>query len=373
MPVAGATGFTTYDLTTGVKLDVEDAIYLLSPFDVPLQTALDGAGRSALSTGTVMEKKYEWQDEALLVQRSRLNGAITNVATTLAVTTGDGIKFAIGDVLLLESELVRVTGVSTDTLTITRSYASSTAAAHADLVVVVCVGQALPEGSDPGAARAVDRTNRFNYTEIFGPWLVHTTGTEDAIAKYGLRGTEFDHQAANRLKEMFVTLEQTLLYGERFEDATNKWRTFGGLRYWITSNVDSSTTTLTETALLDRLQTSYDNGGNIDRIVVGSKQKRVISQFNATLIRYNQNESDRGQIVENYDSDFGRQMVILDRWVRTSDLFAFNRDQAEIVTLRPFQFEMLAKTGDAKKGQLVGEKGMKFRRESHAMRFSALT
>lgn len=373
MPVAGSTGFNTYDLTVGIKLDFEDAIYLLSPYDVPLQGTVDGSGRSAMSTGTVTAKKYEWQDEELLTQRSSLQGAITNVATTLVFKAGDGVKFAKGDVLLIDSEYIRITSISTDTATVTRSYASSTAAAHSDLAVIVGVGQTLPEGSDPEAARAVDRTGRFNYTQIFGPWLVHVTASEDAVAKYGLTGSEFDHQVANRFKEMAITFEQALIYGERLEDASNKWRSFGGLKYWITSNVDSTTTTLTEALLLDRLQAAYDAGGNPDRIVVGSKQKRVISQFNATLIRYNQNESDRGQIVENYDSDFGRQAVILDRWVRTADLFIYNRDQAEIKTLRPWQFEMLAKTGDATKGQVVGEKGFVFRRQQHAARFSALT
>lgn len=373
MPTAGSTGFTTYDLTVGVKLDVEDAIYLLSPFDTPLQTAVDGSGRSALSTGPVSQKKYEWHDETLLTQRTTLAANMTNSQTTATVATGDGLKFAAGDVILLDSELVRVTSVSTDTLTITRSYASSVAATHATSVAAVGVGQALPEGSDPSAARANDRVNRYNYTQIFGPWKVHVTGTENVIDKYGLSGNEFDHQTANRFKEMAVTMEQALLYGERLEDTSNKWRTFGGLRYWITSNVDSSTTTLTEALFLDRVQAAYDAGGNPDRIVVGSKQKRVISAWNATLIRYNQNEDSRGQVVENYDSDFGRQSIILDRWVRTSDLFGFNRDQAEILTLRPWQFEMLAKTGDAISGMIVGEKGFKLRRESHAFRFSALT
>src|SRR5687768_10868554 len=126
MAIAGATGFSTYDLTVGVKLDVEDAIYLLSPFDVPLQSAVDGEGRSALATGPVSQKKYEWHDETLLNQRSTLAANMTNVQTTATIAAGDGSKFAAGDVILLDSELVRVTSVSTDTLTITRSYASST-------------------------------------------------------------------------------------------------------------------------------------------------------------------------------------------------------------------------------------------------------
>lgn len=373
MPIAGDTGFQTYDLTVGVKLDYEDAIYLLSPFDVPLLGSVDSGGRSALASGNVTEKKYEWQDEELLLPKTTVNGAQTNVETSLEVAAGTGIRFGVGDLLRIGAEVLRVEAVATDTLTVERGYAGTSGAAISDGDAVVCIGQALPEGSDPGDARALDRVNRFNYTQIFGPHKIHVTGSENAVAKYGLQGTEFDHQTANRFKEMMISLEQAVLYGERQEDTTNKLRSFGGLFFWITTNVNSTDTAITEALLLDQLQTCYDAGGNPDRIVVGSKRKREISAFNSTLIRYDKEDTARGQVVENYDSDFGRQAVILDRWVRRSDAFIFNRDQAEVVTLRPATFEMLAKTGDAVSGMIVAEKGFKFRRELHAARFSALT
>jgi hypothetical protein len=77
--------------------------------------------------------------------------------------------------------------------------------------------------------------------------------------------------------------------------------------------------------------------------------------------------------VNYYDSDFGRLSLIMSRWCGIPDVFGFNRDQFELTTLRPMQFEMLAKTGDSMKGQIVAEKTAKFRRQQHAFRFSALT
>jgi len=364
---------TTYLLTTGVKLDFEDAVFLISPYDVPLQGTSDAAGRSALPTGIATEKKVEWQDETLLIARTTLRTTIRRLDTSVVVATGDGTKFQAGDLIIIDSEVIRVSSVSTDTLTVVRAYGLTTAALHTSAAIMIGLGQALPEGSDPEPTRAIDRTNRFNYTQIFGPIAVQTSGSEDAVQKYGLSGTEFDHQVANRMKEMSVSLEQDLLYGVRAEDTSNFWRSMGGLEYWITTNVDSSTTTLTETALLNSLQACFDAGGAPDRIVTGSRQKRVISNFNASLIRYANQDMLRGQIVESYDSDFGRQAVILDRWCHPNDLFIFNRDQAELVTLRPMQFEMLAKTGDSTKGQVLMEKSFKFKRQQHASRFSALT
>jgi hypothetical protein len=65
--------------------------------------------------------------------------------------------------------------------------------------------------------------------------------------------------------------------------------------------------------------------------------------------------------------------LILDRWVRIADVFVFEREQTQLATLRPLVFEMLAKTGDSLKGQIVAEKTMKVRRYPHAGRFTALT
>ncbi len=63
----------------------------------------------------------------------------------------------------------------------------------------------------------------------------------------------------------------------------------------------------------------------------------------------------------------------MNRWVNKNDAFSFERDQAEITTLRGLTFEMLGKTGDARKGMVVAEKSLRFRRAKHAGRYSVLT
>jgi hypothetical protein len=80
-----------------------------------------------------------------------------------------------------------------------------------------------------------------------------------------------------------------------------------------------------------------------------------------------------GRVVTYVDTDFGRLTVILNRWFRTQDLACFSRDQATLTTLRPMGFEMLAKTGDSKKGQVLTEKTLRFRKERHAFKMTALT
>lgn len=368
----------TYDLTVGVIVDIEDVIHLISPTDVPLLGGQGAGGETVLAAGTCFEKKVEWLDENLLLPKSTAAATATTTEGVLTVASGHQTRFSTGDELLLGSnERVRVTGYGTtaDTLLVTRAFDGSTGATIATSATVTVIARTLAEGSDPENARSIDRNNRFNITQIFGPDAVHVTGTEKVVRKYGLGGTnEFDKQAANRTKEQYIAVEQALLYGRRIEDVTNKWRAMGGLAYYISTNTDTTTTTITEAKTLDQLQNCYDAGGSPDRAVMGSKTKRVFSGLAAGItVNAARPDPARGTVVDYFDSDFGRVTMIMDRWCRTPDLFLFNRDQAEVLTLRPMQFEMLSKTGDSVKGQVLCEKTFRFRREQHAAMFTALT
>ena len=72
-------------------------------------------------------------------------------------------------------------------------------------------------------------------------------------------------------------------------------------------------------------------------------------------------------------TEFGTVTLVRDRWCLPNDFFLYCRDQTARKVLRPMQFEMLAKTGDSSKGQLVGEEGFKLKGEAHSARMSGLT
>jgi hypothetical protein len=374
---------TTYDLNVGIKLNIEDMIWLVSPFDVPLQGTNGADGRSTLSTDTCFEVKVEWLDEFLLTPRTTLASTQNTADAYLICASGTAGSFQTGDVVLIDTEYEYVTGYgsTTDSLTVTRNWnaAVATTTWHLPTMTgnglptqVVGVGQAIAEGSDTQAARAQDRNDRYNLTQIFGPYAVQVSGTENAVQKYGLTGTEFDHQVANRSKELLIGVEQSLVYGFLYNATGTKQRTMGGMTNYITTNVDTTTTALSDSTILTQLQACFDAGGVPDRFMVGSRQKRNISGINSTDIRYAQQTNARGQVVSYYDSDYGQISIVLNRWVRPSDGFVFCRDQATVATLRPMQFEMLSKTGDSERGHVLGEKTLIFRRQSWAARYTAL-
>jgi len=374
--------YNSYDLTVGVIVEMEPMIQMLSPFDVPLLGQNGAEGGTAITQGTCYEKKVEWLDEELLLPVCAVAEDLDNSETGVDVAAGDILRFSVGDVIQIGSEKMLVSAISSPTLTVTRGAFSSTAATHTTGDKIRILGQALPEGSDPEAPRAKDRVGRYNYTQIFGPTAVRVSGTENVVKKYGLNGiTEFDKQVGNRTKEQLIQLEQAIIYGKASAGSQGSGtdiRTMGGFTDFITTNVDSSTTTITEAKLIDQMQAIFDYGGAADRLLVGATQKRRISALNTTgggtlTVEAMRTDNARGQVINYIDCDFGRISVLLDRWVAVNDAFLFNRDQVELCTLRPLQFEMLAKTGDSIAGQIVQERTLKFFRERHAARFSALT
>jgi hypothetical protein len=298
----------TYDLTVGVKVDMEAFIYTLTPIDTPFLGTYNGtplpAGpqRSALGTETAFAKKVEWLDEELLTPRTTLAATLTTADTVMTVASGARLKFATGDIIRMDAEVIRISGYGTtaDTLLITRAFGGSDAQ-HSNASQVVGVGTAAAEGSDPSAHRFIDRTARFNMTEIFGPWEVKVSETEETITQRGGKfgvASEFDHQVGNRLKEIAVAIEQAIIYGIRVEDTSNEWRSMGGLLYFITTNVDSTTTNaISYSAIRTQMQNAYNQGGMTDLIVVPPAQKVKISDFDSTLVTLDRTDRQRGAVV----------------------------------------------------------------------------
>jgi len=78
----------------------------------------------------------KYNDTDMAAASSTLNGGITAAATSILVAAGHGSRFADGDFLLCENELMLCTGVVTDTLTVQRGIFGTTAATHATATAI---------------------------------------------------------------------------------------------------------------------------------------------------------------------------------------------------------------------------------------------
>ncbi len=367
---------TSYDLTTGVIVDMDEAIYLLSALDSPFLTGVDSDGLSILSSQPTNEKKVEWMHDSILTPSTTLAAWAISTATSLTVATGDALKFSIGDLVLVESEVIRVDSCpDSSTLTVTRGTPYGTTALHNTSLAVVGVGQVLPEGSDPPLPRFTDRSPFYNVTQIFGPEAVSLSKTEQVVAKYGVPN-EMAHQLFQRTQELSIRREQAILYGQRIVD-TNR-RSMGGIFYYTTTNT-TTTTVLNVTSVAAMQQTCWAAGGMPDRLAANPI---ALSDLNAladtSRVRMDFADNRRGRVpIMVVITEFGELTVVRNRWMRTgttaTDALLFKRDQVVRRPLRPLVLEPLAKTGDRDTMMMVCEESLEVKGQNHMAKFTGLS
>ena len=382
---SAAPGATSYDLAVGVKINMDELIYMISPIDSPFINGISTDGRQLLGSSGVDQTEFKWMDEELLLPRAPAagTGAAGAGVTTVAVSTADSFKFQVGDLITIGEEdvvanaSVKIITANTNNGTLTlgewvnHSDWPATAAAEQD--TIICVGSALAEGSDPGDMRAADRTIRSNYTQIFGPTKVQMSRTEQQITRYGV-SDEFAKQLYGRSVENVITREQAYLYGQKYQDSSAKKRSTGGLNYWISTNTDT-TATLTIAALESLMQKCYNAGGVPDLLIANPASFATLNAISdSNRVRVTIDDPRRGRVpVTSVFHEFGETQLVRNRWCHTETAFVVQKDNVQRRVIQPLIVEALAKTGDADSVMLLCEEGLQVKGEQHMGKFTTLT
>ena len=387
MAIVGYGGkVTSYDLAVGVKINMDELIYMISPTDSPFINGIGTDGRQLLSSSPVDQQEFKWMDEELLIPRATVTdtGAAGAGATDVTVSAADSYKFQVDDLITIgeadaavNAAVKRVTHVNNTAGVLTLAdWANSdawpaTTAAHAD--TVICVGTALVEGSDPGEARSADRTIRTNCTQIFGPTPIHMSRSEQQVTRYGV-SDEFAKQVYGRSVENVITREQAYLYGQYNNDTSNKRRSTGGLNYHITSNTDTSTT-LTVSALEALQQKCYNAGGMPDLLIANPASFATLNAVSDSgRVRTVIDDPRRGRVpVASVFTEFGETQMLRNRWCHAETAFLIAKEGISRRVMQPLVVEALAKTGDSDKVQIVCEEGLQVKGEQHMGKFTNLT
>jgi hypothetical protein len=238
------------------------------------------------------------------------------------------------------------------------------------------------QGDDISTYDAVTPTVQLtNYTQISRKTVV-ISGTVEAVNKAG-RKSELAYQLAKRAAELKRDMETIMLANQAATagNSTTAPKT-GSLLAFIKTNTDKGTngadpsyTTLpdatrsdgairafTETILKNVLQKVWEQGGDPSIVMVGAKNKQVVSGFNGIATRYRDVPAGKqAQIIgaaDVYVGDFGQVNIVPNRFQRDRDAFVLSPDYAGVHFLRPFQQVELATTGDAEKRLLLAEYGL---------------
>lgn len=354
------TGKAIYDsgVFDTVAEDVSDIIGMISPSETPLLDAIGNPQRPAQNV------LHEWLEDALspntLSSSATVNTAGQNVPVHVAgVAVGTFLQVGAVVKNTRTGEYLQISATAANTITFTRAFGGTTAATIVAGDTLFVISDAALEGADVTVDTSRPRSRKNNYTQIFKKDVI-VSGTVQSVNHLGGISSEFDYQKQKKIREALRDLEKAFIQGKSSGNSlgsASAYRTFKGVWDHIQTN-STSLGTLTPDLLDDVIENAWANGAtDLDVIVVDANWKRLIDSFNQTRVQVSQEASNYRRRITYYEGTFGSQMVMLNRWMPTNSLMVLSKDRVKILPLqgRSFNFQMVAKTGDAEKGMILGE------------------
>ena len=286
--------FDTYD-AVGIREDLQDVIYSISPTDTPFMSS---AGREA-----VRNTLHEWQTDSLAA-----------AATNNAVIEGDEATL---DAVSATTRLSNTTQIMDKTVVIT------------------------------GTQEAVDKAGRASE-------LAYQIAKKSKELKRDMEATLLANQAEAAgnasTARTFGSINSWIATNDNFGTGGAS----GGLGN--TARTDGTQRALTEANLKSVIKDVWNAGGNPSVVMVGPFNKQKISGFTGGSTRFDASEDKTLYTsIDVYSSDFGDLEVVPNRFSRDRDAHVLDMDYWSIGFLRDFTMHELSKTGDSEKRQMLVE------------------
>jgi hypothetical protein len=289
--------FDAFDMI-GIREDLEDIIYDISPTATPFMTA---AGRTKCK-----QVLHEWQTDVLAAA----------VATNHVIEGDDATTDA-------QVATVRV----------------SNRCNISDKVILVS-----------GTSRAVDSAGRGDELD----YLIAKNGKE-------LKRDMESLLTSNNASVTGSNAVARELGGFETWITSNESRGAGGADGGFSAGntaaaTDGTQRAFTESLLKEVIRECFDSGAEPTMVMLGSFNKQVASTFTGNATR---NVDAKGEklfaAIDIYKSDFGTLKIVPNRFSRSRTALVIDPEYIKVGYLRPFQTEKLAKTGDSSRVQLLAE------------------
>lgn len=378
MPFTGKATFSAGATLPEIAEDVSDIIGLVSPYETPL---LDHLGHSRTPARSTV---HEWIEDTLFPNTDLVNQTTftPGPTTATAITVDNGSRFRVGDQVRPRNgpEVMLVTAIAGNVLTVVRAYGGTSPVGLADNMVLTILGNAALEGDDRPAARFTSRVRKTNYTQIFTAG-VEVSGSQQAVNTIGVRD-ELDYQKQERIRELLRDLEYCVINGVAAatnpEGSSNVRRTMRGILRHITSHsytvgdavigagAGTNSDLLTEDNINAALRAVWDvSQARVDTIVVNGFQKRRINSFIGDR-GYAPKDTKFKEMVSIYESDFGVCRVVLSRAMPADQVLLIDSSRLQVMPLagRSFHYKPLAPGGDCEVGQVIGEYTLEMKNEN---------
>jgi hypothetical protein len=334
--------------------------------------------------------KMSWLDMRVDATAAATSAAVLVGATTIPVVTGEGNKFRAGMTLSPTSsqEVILVTAVSGDNLTVVRGFGGTTAAA-------LTSGQVLTidsVGREENSLSAVDGIFQPDTVENF----FQTMDTALDFSRRALSTLQFGNtndltfQTAERVRQLAIQLNRALVRGRRATaNIGGKDVTYtGGMRFYLDQagaiKTDNSAAVLT----LDQINAVnaeiIARGGTSNTIAVGIKQARKLSALvsaNYDSQRLAEWQADAGSVLT-LPSDLpligNVNRIVVDTNLADDELMIFDSGMISVVPMNANNaadsgawrtLDATQKGQDGESVRVIGDFAVEFRQsKTHAAR-----
>lgn len=297
-------------LADQLVVDMGTEVFGYDPPGAPMMAFFTKRMKSKPARSTTVN----WMEDEPVPYWDLVNGAHTDVDTTVDVD--NGAYFQVGNLVKVIStnEVMRVTGISSNTLTVTRGYIG-TATAIADNAYILNLSTAETEGDLSPQALTTVKVKRSNYTQIVKT-PIHMTATNMAVEAY--HGDEWTYQQRKAGAAHARKWEEIALHGRKREDlstSAHPIRAAGGIDEIISTNVLDASGVLTESEFRAWLGSvfrySVRPGRNTKLLMAGLETINLINSWGLDKLRMNGTASQTyGMDVNTYQAGFGRLEVV---------------------------------------------------------------
>lgn len=298
--------------STFLPLDISRIISLLEPNKAPLTTLL-----------TNMEGKFEeadqykfwWNEDVLNPRWDAVNNAAGYAAGDVSIVVDNGAYFRAKDLIYVPriGEVISVTSVSTNTLTVTRSWGDTAAGDLVDNEPLMIIGNAAEQGATKGTGRTTVKTGLYGFCQLIRSHPFGVTGTLGASrtvtnAKDG--GMAWERR--KKLIEQWVAIENAILFGQRGVDSSGAHprASTAGVFERITTNVYDAGGTLTEANFNKSFCEPlfrYDDKPKL--FLAGARLVSVINLWGADKLETVPSDKTYGVRLERYKSAHGDLLI----------------------------------------------------------------
>lgn len=349
-------------------VDMSKEIALLEPNAAPLTVLMkriEGKKKIAINP------KYNWMEDELAPRWDAVNYSTGYTAGDTSIVVDNGTYFKIGDVIknATSGEQMLVSGVSSNTLTVTRGWGTTSATTVANNDVITILSNASAEGSSAPSMVTTKEVAKTNYIQtVRTPFGV--TGTEDASEMYG--GKDLAYLTKKAGIEHSKDLERALLFGEPKEDLTGATprRFTGGLNYFITTNRQDASGTLTESEFETFCRTIFRYGSNKKVLLASPIVVSAINTWAAGKLQTVPADKTYGIDVKEYLTGHGTLLVVKHNLLEQSYAgmaFAIDTDYISVRTMKgrdtQLKTNIQANDADAREDEYMTDLGFQLELE----------